>query len=159
MALGFIIFRSGFEAITHLAIAIGWLLLLPLSQAYVEAGTPDAPYFQAVGSILLNPDEIGSVGTIVFCLGALMFYFLLFQSKLVPRWLSGWGLIAAIPYLAGGLLSIFGLIEPLATITVALDMPLALQEMVLAVWLIVKGFDSSAIVLGEKTYMDTGQAI
>ena len=140
LALGYIVFRSGFEAVTHLSIAIGWLLLLPLSRAYTEAGTPDVPHFHALGSILLNPDQIGSIGTIVFCLATLMFYFVLFQSKLVPRWLSGWGLIAVIPYLVGGLLSIFGLIDPLATITVVLDVPLALQEMVLAVWLIVKGF-------------------
>jgi hypothetical protein len=78
-----------------------------------------------------------------------MFYYLLYQSKLIPRWLSGWGLIAVIPFLTAGLLSIFHLIGPLSTVGVVLDLPLAVQEMVLAIWLIVKGFNPSAIAAGS----------
>ncbi len=72
-----------------------------------------------------------------------MFYGLLFRSKLLPRWLSGWGLIAAIPYLAAGVSATFRLVEPMSTVRVAAMLPLALQEIVLAVWLIAKGFNSN----------------
>jgi hypothetical protein len=72
-----------------------------------------------------------------------MFYYLLYQSKLIPRWLSGWGLIGAILVLAVGLLAMFGLDLGF------LWAPLAVQEMVLAVWLIVKGFNPSAIASGS----------
>jgi hypothetical protein len=130
---------------------VGWLLLLPLSQVYVQAGAPDAAKFQALAALLLEVDEISSISTIVFILGALMFYSVLYQSKLVPRWLSGWGLIAAIPFLTVGLLTMFDLIDPLSTAGVISDLSLALPEMVLAVWLIVKGFNPSAInPLSEK---------
>jgi hypothetical protein len=148
LALGYVVFRGGLEAVTYLAIATSWLLLVPLSQVYVQAGVLDASNFQALGVLLLEAKEIGSILTIVFCLGALMLSYLLYQTKLVPRWLSGWGLIAIVPYLAAGLLAMFGIIEALSPIYATLNLPLALQEMVLAVWLIVKGFNSSATVLG-----------
>jgi hypothetical protein len=85
----------------------------------------------------------------VFPLGALIFYYLLYQSKLIPRWLSGWGLIGAILYWAASLLVMFALISPFSTIHVVLQAPLGVQEIVLAVWLIVKGFNPSAIASGS----------
>lgn len=148
LALGYVVFRGGLEAVTYLAIATSWLLLVPLSQIYVQAGVLDASNFQALGTLLLEAKEIGSILNIVFCLGALIFNYLLYQTKLVPRWLSGWGLIAIVPYLAAGLLAMFGTITALSPIYTIPQLPLALQEMVLTVWLIVKGFNSSATVFG-----------
>jgi hypothetical protein len=63
----------------------------------------------------------------------------------VPRWLSGWGLLAAIPYFISGVLGLFTLLNQMSTVQMVLVLPLALQEMVLAVWLIVKGFNTSAM--------------
>lgn len=157
LALGYVIFRGGLEAVTYLAIATSWLLLVPLSQIYVQAGVLDASNFQALGTLLLEAKEIGSVLTIVFCLGALIFNYLLYQTKLVPRWLSGWGLIAIVPYLAAGLLAMFGIINALSPIYAILNLPLALQEMVLAIWLIVKGFNSSALV-SESAQADMNES-
>ncbi len=145
LALGYVVFRA-LEAVTFIAIVISWLLLITLSQEFVKAGAPDASYFQTFGTLLLEADDwINPISTIVFILGALMFYYLLYQSKLIPRFISVWGLIAAIPYLAAGLLLMFTLISPSSTTQIVLMAPLGLQEMVLAVWLIVKGFNSSAI--------------
>jgi hypothetical protein len=140
LALGYVVFRGALETVTYFGSVIIWLLLITLSQEYVKAGAPDAPYFQTLGTLLLEAaDWIDYISTLAFSLGALMFYYLLYQSKLIPRWLSGWGLIGAILVLAVGLLAMFGL--DLAILWA----PLALQEMVLAVWLIVKGFNPSAI--------------
>ena len=86
--------------------------------------------------------------TIVFSLGSLIFNYLLYQTKLVPRWLSGWGLVAGVLYLASGLLAMFSIVEALSPIYIALQSVKGLQEMVLAVWLIVKGFNPSATVFG-----------
>ena len=146
LALGYVVFRGGLEAVAYLAIATSWLLLVPLSQIYAQAGVLDASNVQTLGTLLLEAKEIGSILTIVFCLGALIFNYLLYQTELVPRWLSGWGLIAIVPYLAAGLLSMFGIIHALSPIYAILNLPLALQEMVLALWLIVRGFNSSATV-------------
>lgn len=144
LAIGFVVFRAGLEAVSHLAVVVSMLLVLPLSQIYLQAGTSAASHLPAFGRLLLETNEISAIGSIVFCLGAMMFYYVLYQAKLVPRWLSAWGLLAAILYLAEGVLSMSSLIGSMSIIGVALDLPLALQEMVLAVWLIVKGFESSS---------------
>jgi hypothetical protein len=147
LALGYVVFRGALETATYIAMVITWLFLLIVGREYVAAGAPNASYFQTLGSLLKEGnDSIAPILEIVFPLGALMFYYSLYQSKLIPRWLSGWGLIAAIPYLAAGLYNMFG------SELVILMLPLGLQEMVMAVWLIVKGFNPSAIAsLSAKT--------
>jgi uncharacterized protein DUF4386 len=149
LALGYVVFRGGLETATYIAVAISWLLMLPLSQASVQARGPDASSFQLLGTLLLKAAEISSTTTeIVFPLGALMFYYLLFQSRLIPRWISGWGLIAVIPYLAAGLLHMFAVIDAMSAIQNVLVLPMAVQEMVMAVWMIVKGFNQDATIPG-----------
>lgn len=141
LAIGAIVFRGALEAVAYIAIVVSWLLLLVLSQEYVKAGTQDISYFQTLGTVLMEGEVwISQILSIVFSIGALMIYYIFYQSKLIPRWLSGWGLIGAILYLAVPFLSMFG------TEGGFLMAPLALQEMVLALWLIVKGFESSEIV-------------
>ena len=140
LALGSVVFRGALEAVIYIAMVISWLLLLTVSQEYVKAGAPDASHFQTLGTLLLkSSDQINSVLEIVFSLGSLMIYYLFYQSKLIPRWLSAWGLIGSILYLAEGLFHIFSVDFGI------LMAPLALLEMVLAVWLIVKGFTPSPI--------------
>jgi hypothetical protein len=94
--------------------------------------------------MLLDVEAIGSIGSIVFCIGTMMFNYLLFRSRLIPRWISAWGFIAALPYLAGGALSLAGVLDSVSTVSSVLDAPLGLQEMVLAVWFIAKGFHPAA---------------
>jgi hypothetical protein len=147
LALGYVVFRGALEAFTDIAIALSWLVLLAFSQQYAAAGASSASGFQTLGaSIAAAGDSIGPVTAIIFSLGAVMFYYLLYQTKLIPRWLSGWGLIAIVLHLfAGGLLAMFGVITGFSTISVVSALPIALQEMVMAVWMVAKGFDASAI--------------
>ncbi len=74
-----------------------------------------------------------------------MYYCIFYQTRLIPRWLSGWGLTGAALCMVAGLLVMLGLIIPVSTIHIVLNLPIAVQEMVLAVWLIVKGFNPSVI--------------
>ena len=155
LALGYIVFRGALETVGYLVTVLAMLLLVPISQEYVKAGGADVSGFQAVGTLLEKaPEYMGSVATFVFLIGAAMFYTMLYQSKLVPRWLSGWGLMAIVPYLTAAILAIFGVIDSLSTAYGLLDAPLAVQEMVLAVWLIVKGFTPSTIA-SESAKVDT----
>lgn len=138
LALGAVVFRGALEAAVYIALGINWVLLLSLSREYVSAGTVDSVFLQAVGSVLLQADGwIGHILSIVFSLGAMMIYYMFYRSELIPRWLSGWGLIGAVLYFASPILAAFG--SPLQF----LELPLAIQEMVLAIWLIVKGFGST----------------
>jgi hypothetical protein len=136
LALGSVVFRGALEAVLYIAIVICWLSLLTVSQGYVKAAAPDAYHFQVLGTLLLKAtDQLGSILDIIFSIGALMIYYLFHRSKLIPGWLSVWGIVGAVLYLASGLFAMFSMDFGF------LEAPLALQEMVLAVWLIVKGFN------------------
>ena len=143
LALGYAGIRL-IEAVFIIAASLGLLSLLTLSQEFV-AGALDATYYQPSGALLIAlHDWSFIIGTMIFLgLGGLCLNYLLYQSKLVPRWLSVWGLIGAALILLYGLLSLFGLDPGL------LAPPIAVQEMVFAVWLIVKGFNPSAIASGS----------
>jgi hypothetical protein len=144
LALGYVVFRGGLETVTVIGGVVSWLLLLPLSQ-FSRVGSPDASSLRALGGVLLNVGAIGPIGSIVFCIGTMMFNFLLFRSRLIPRWISAWGFLGALPYLAAAALSLAGLLDQSSTVSIVLDVPLALQEMLLAVWFIAKGFQPTAL--------------
>ncbi|MBN9392359.1 MAG: DUF4386 domain-containing protein [Chloroflexi bacterium] len=140
VAIGYVVFRGALETFATIASVIAWLLLIILSKEYVKAGAPDIAYFKTSGTVILEgTDSISAILAIVFSLGALMLYYVLYQSKLIPRWISIWGFLAAVLYLGAGIYNLFG---PELTIGM---LPMLPQEMVMAVWLIVKGFNPSAI--------------
>jgi len=148
LALGYVIFRGALETVTYIAVVISFLLLVSLSQAAGQFGALDVVSLQALGASFLKAHEISATTTeIIFPLGALMLYTVLYKSKLIPRWISGWGLIAIILHFISGLLHMFGQVSQMSAIQTVLALPIALQEMVMAVWLIVKGFNPDAIPL------------
>jgi hypothetical protein len=145
LALGYIVYRGALETFTTIAMVGGWLFLTILNRESI-AGTLDALNFSTLSTLLLKGhDSISTISQIVFPLGALMFYFLLYRSKIIPRWISGWGLIAAIEWLAVTILTLFGLLGNFSTVQVGLSAPIFFQEMVMAVWMIVRGFNQSSI--------------
>lgn len=145
LALGSVGFRVA-EAMLYVFGSIGVLMLLPLSQEFIKAGMPATSYFQTLANSLLSMrDWTGILAVIAFGPGALMYYAIFYKSKLIPRWLSGWGLIAAALCLISGILVMFNIIEFFTPVQIAINIPIALQEIVLAVWLIAKGFNPSAI--------------
>ena len=146
------------EAIFYLIGMVGLLLIVTLSGEFVKSGAPDASHFQSLGTILLAVREwTGMTGSIAFILGALMYYYIFFKSQLIPRWLAIWGLIGVPFWIAAELLVMFGVIESLSANVVFLQLIIAANEIVLAVWLIAKGFNPSAIAsLSAKTDINTG---
>ena len=155
LALGYAGFRI-IEGVLFIVSVVSLLSLLTLSQEFVKAGALDASYFQTIGTLLQEENYWAyHMGTISFGLAAPMFYYLLYQSKLIPRWLSGWGLLGVPLWLAVSLLIMFGL-DPSSTISTLLYLPIGVNEMVLAVWLIVKGFNPSAIA-SESAKTDINQ--
>jgi hypothetical protein len=147
LALGYVVFRGALEPITYIIGILSWLLLVPLSREYLAAGPAAASNFLALGNLALEAAKIGSaLCSIVFPLGAVMLYIVLFQGKLIPRWLSVWGMIGVILLLlSAGVAELYTLNGSIATVQDILAIPIFLQEMVMAVWLIVKGFNPSAI--------------
>jgi hypothetical protein len=144
LARGYFLFRSVLETVGYLLTAVAWLMLIPLS------GSTEV--LRAWGDTLFDMEGAAEMGTIVFLIGAAIFYLILYRARLVPRWLSAWGFLAIIPYLVPVFLGLFTNVDvgTTSTTNVLLDLPLGLQEMVLAVWLIVKGFDSSRVPLQDQ---------
>jgi hypothetical protein len=132
LAMGYVVFRGALETVFYVVIALGWLLLIALSTQPDTA--PLAGFVRSVVTVAWD-----QLTAIPFGLGGLMFYVLLFQSRLVPRWLSTWGLVAAALYIVPSIGNMFG--HSLGVLMA----PLAVQEMVMAVWLIAKGFNSTAV--------------
>ncbi|MFI4962783.1 MAG: DUF4386 domain-containing protein [Legionellales bacterium] len=134
------------EGVFYLVGIVCLLTLTTLSQEFVKAGATNQSYFQTLGTILLAAyNWAGNVASVLaFCLGAFMYYYLFFQTNLIPRWLSGWGILGVAMLIVAIILVVFGVTSPLGTVQVVSALPIAIQEMVLAVWLLVRGFNSSA---------------
>ncbi len=145
LALGYVSFRL-FEAVLLSFAQIYKLSLVKLSQNYLDKGGVDTSFFQNMGSSIQSViywiDHAGLIYLIVFGIGALILYSALYKSKLIPRWLSIWGLIGAVAILTASVMATFDISLVLA---VLLIIPIALQEQAMAIWLIVRGFNSSAI--------------
>lgn len=142
LALGYVGFRLVAAALIVIGVIL-LLLLLALSQEFVEAGAPALSHFQTVGEILrTGRDLVNHVGmTLVLSMGGILFYFLLYQTELVPRWLAGWGLVGTAVTIVASCLFMFRVVG--LTTSVYMALPLALQELVFAVWLIAKGIHSA----------------
>jgi hypothetical protein len=80
------------------------------------------------------------VSATFFCAGAAAFYALLYRGRLVPRFIAGWGLVGVVPYLVDAGLVLFGRLALEDGTHTLLILPLALNELVLAGWLLAKGF-------------------
>lgn len=143
LALGSVIFRA-LETAFYLVGLVCLLSLPALGQQFTSAGSANRPLLQAIGNSLVSiHDYAGLVGVFAFCLGAFLYYTLFFATRLIPRWLSGFGIVAIILMLTACVLALFS--GNRITSYIPLAFPIFIQEMVLAVWLIVKGFNPSAL--------------
>jgi hypothetical protein len=87
---------------------------------------------------------VAAVPVLAFYTGATLYYLIFYRSQLIPRWLSAWGLAGTALGLTAGLQVFFQSIAVLSGPQVVLNLPIGVQEMILAVWLIVKGFSPKA---------------
>jgi hypothetical protein len=151
LALGYVVFRT-VEAVFLLAAGVALLSLIDLSQDYLDS-SGGATSFQNIGSSVKSLSEWSfSIAIVVFGLDALMLYPMLYSARLVPRFISGWGAAAALLLLVGTVVSLLDLVTGTAW-EASIAGPIAVNEMVLAGWLIVKGFDTSAPVF-EPSLVD-----
>ncbi len=133
-----------FENTFYILGVIGLLILLVLSQDSTGVIQP------VINSVMALRDWSLAIGTVIIVgVGTLVLNYVFYHSKLVPRWLSVWGFIGGIFLLLYGLLNMINLQVELNSILTFLAAPIAVQEMVLAVWLIVKGYNPEAIASAD----------
>lgn len=140
LALGSVVFRA-IESVFYLGAAVGLLVLVALSRE-VAGGAVDMAFAQQSAVLILAGTEISGFAVAVpfFGIGALLYYVVMYRAVLVPRWLAGWGVIAAVMAILASVLVLLEIVVPVTPVHVVLNVPILIQEMVLAVWLIARGF-------------------
>jgi hypothetical protein len=142
LALGYFGFRIIGAAFLFVGIG-SLLLLLHLSQTMVSAGLVDAPQLLIVGELLrTGRDMMNHIGMpLPWILGGLILSWAMLKTAVVPRWLSVWGIVGAVLTVIATLLYMLDFIEMLTPTYLAMNVPTALFELTLAVFLIARGFD------------------
>jgi hypothetical protein len=144
LSLTYVSFRL-IEGVFIVVASLSLLSLVTLSQEYVAGSLDAADYLPSSVLLLALQDWSFVIGTMIFLgLGGLPLNFLLYQSRLIPRWLSAWGLVGATGVFLYGLVELFGISSGSIPIEI-LAAPIAIQEMVFAVWIIAKGFSSPEV--------------
>ena len=99
---------------------------------------------------MIDSEATSAVLTLVFCLGAVIFYVLLYRSRIVPRWIALWGLLGIPLYVAADVLAVYAVIAVDSTAQNLLFAAIFVQEMVLAVWMIARGFRPAVRSTGRE---------
>lgn len=148
LALGMLLFRGALEGVYYFLVALVLLTMAALGTEYVATGS-DIAALRAMGHVLLKLQGfVGHGGTFLFLVGAICLYVSFYRTRLIPRWLAIWGLIGVVPYMANAALHILSF--ETGGIGLYIEMPLAVQEIVMGLWLLIAGFNKEALkALGE----------
>jgi hypothetical protein len=132
VALGFFVISAALLAVSRMEA----FYLLRISQEYIIAGQPN--YLQILGNLSVEcMDFAGSaLHTLVFSIGAILFYWLFYKSRAVPRILSLWGLITVSLVIIGTFSAVFDYQVPFLKY---LSIPYVPFEFVTGIWILVKG--------------------
>ena len=138
LALGYVALRILECALLIIAI-MGALSVITLSREFIAAGSPDNTHFQTLGTTMLEIREnwVHLVLPFFYSLASFIFYYFFYKTKLIPRPIAIWGLIASSLVLTGIPMDFFEF-KPGAFVGAAMG----LTELVLGIWLIVKGFNT-----------------
>lgn len=142
LAMGMLLFRGALEGAGYMLATLSILALVALGNEYVATGANSAA-LQSVGNVLYQfQDLISPVQTFIFLTGATCLYISFYRTRLIPRWLTVWGLIGVVPYFAYALLHFFHMDTGYGFY---LQMVLAPQEIVMGLWLVIAGFSQDAV--------------
>ena len=142
LAMGAVVFRT-IEAVFYAAGVVSLLAIGSVAKDIADGSASNASASKSIADALVSfHDHAGSVAVFAFAIGGFLYYVALWRTRLLPRWLSGWGVLAAVSMFVAVVLSI--VLDKPITSYVVLAAPIALQEIVMAVWLLVKGFSSGA---------------
>ena len=121
------------------------LLFITLSKSYIATGIPTTSYFQTISDIAITVRYSAfQIAMAILGLGSMMVCYLLYRSKLIPKWLAAWGFIGYAFLLASALLDILGIIDTVHGSGNMMYIPGGIFEIIVfPLWLFVKGFNSS----------------
>ncbi len=143
IALAYLGFR-GVEGFLSILGSTKAIALVDLSYEYIQAGSPIDSYFETLGALVLADRHWHmEMLTLFFILGAFIFYYILYRTEILPRYISVWGLVAVVLITVLNVILYLGFNPGLVLIVFAL--PIIANEIFLAIWLIIKGLNTSAM--------------
>jgi len=146
LAHGYVAIRV-LEGAAYLIAGVSAASLITLSEEYVAAGSPGGGVYQAAQAVAVGQSTWAlTLHVMPYVTGAVLLYVLLYRTRLVPRFIAVWGLVAV------ALLAAFNLIGADVTTAgpaVLLVVPIAVNELFLACWLIVKGLDQRVLAASD----------
>jgi hypothetical protein len=147
--MGMVLFRGALEGTFYILSTLIILTLVAAGNEYIATGA-DSVVLQTIGKLLYQVEDLkGPASMITFLIGATFIYITFYRTRLIPRWLSVWGFLGVAASMAAALLDFFHMDTGFGFY---LEMVIAPQEIVMAVWLIVKGFNPPAVAsLSTKT--------
>jgi len=124
------------EAITLAVSKIGLFALIPLSLEFVGAGAPEPSYFQTLGDFLYYGafQKGDDIHMLFYCLGGILWFYLFYRSRYIPRVLSVLGLAIEFLALIGMVLWLFAV-----SVNMVFFYPIIVLELTIGVWLIARG--------------------
>ncbi|MEQ4726236.1 DUF4386 domain-containing protein [Nonomuraea sp. B19D2] len=151
LSLGFLGFRL-IAATFHFIGVILLPLFLVLGQEFAQAGASSASHLEALGELLRTARDLVNHVALILSLGVgdLLLFGILYRSRLVPGWLSVWGLLGIGLAMSASFLVLFRMTDVVAPLYLSINAPLALQSLVLAIWLITRGFDTKTLTAGHQ---------
>ena len=146
LAIGAVGFRLA-ENILQILKVVGMFTLLTLSREFISAGAPATSSFRGAAEIVKTASAWMTNGPALICfsIGASMYYIVFYQHRLVPRWLSGWGLVGISLIFITSILVMAEIVPAYGIAQGITGLPIMVQEMVFAVWLIAKGINPSVV--------------
>lgn len=143
LAVGYLVARI-IEGTVMMVGIIATFLLIPLSQQFLGAGSPQSSWFLSIGDVLKHARFLGLtlISLPMLGLGGLLFTWMLFRFRLVPRFISVVGLIGYALVFLGGIAGWFDLIDVSPGGSASpLAVPVAVWEIILLpFWLFFRGF-------------------
>jgi len=133
-------------------VALGWWLgealilgltgtaisaLIPLSLDFVKAGAPQQSFYQTLGGFLyygVYQHGYSGIHMWFYSIGGILWYYMFYRSKYIPRIISLWGLIAACMSMIGVVFFFYGYDVPIFVF-----LPLLPFELTIGTWLMLKG--------------------
>jgi hypothetical protein len=153
MALGYVSMRI-FESVLMIVGVVLGMMLIPLSQEFVKSGAANVSSFQAIGSVLKQGGSwfLNTMQLLFLGLGGMIITSMLYQTKLVPRFLSIWGFIGYTLLLPAFIVALFGILDPTpGGPGTMLALPAAIWEIILMpVWLYAKGFNPAGLTSAKQ---------
>ncbi len=141
MAIGYLAFRI-VDAIFIAVMVLFMLIQIPLGSEYLKTAAAGASFLQALSGVSAQASQYAyEIGMSALGVSGLILCYTLYKAKLVPGWLAVWGLVGYATILFGMVSAVMG--SGLGDLS---SIPGGLWEVFMGVWLIAKGFSSSAVV-------------